>query len=54
LDNISKLSNLGNRTVTRFFSGENVKFSTVEKIYFERDYATMEHLLESSNKKRIL
>ena len=32
LDNISKLSSLGNRTVTRFFSGEDVKLSTVEKI----------------------
>ena len=32
LDNISKLSDLGNRTVTRFFSGEDVKLSTLEKI----------------------
>jgi len=32
LDNISKLSRLGNRTVTRFFSGEDVKLSTLEKI----------------------
>jgi len=32
LDNISKLSQLGNRTVARFFSGEDVKLSTVEKI----------------------
>lgn len=32
LDNISKLSTLGNRTVTRFFNGEDVKLSTVEKI----------------------
>jgi len=32
LDNISKLSNLGNRTVVRFFSGEDVKLSTLEKI----------------------
>ena len=32
IDNISKLSNLGNRTVTRFFSGEDVKLSTFEKI----------------------
>jgi len=32
LDNISKLSSLGNRTVARFFSGEDVKLSTVEKI----------------------
>ena len=31
-DNISKLSHLGNRTVTRFFKGEDVKLSTVEKI----------------------
>jgi len=32
LDNISKLSQLGNRTVTRFFAGEDVKLSTLEKI----------------------
>jgi len=32
LDNISKLSQLGNRTVARFFSGEDVKLSTLEKI----------------------
>lgn len=32
LDNIAKLSNLGNRTVTRFFQGEDVKLSTVERI----------------------
>ncbi len=32
LDNISKLSHLGNRTVSRFFSGEDVKLSTLEKI----------------------
>ncbi|KIM06860.1 MAG: hypothetical protein KU38_11745 [Sulfurovum sp. FS08-3] len=32
IDNIAKLSGLGNRTVTRFFTGEDVKLSTVEKI----------------------
>jgi transcriptional regulator with XRE-family HTH domain len=32
LDNISTLSKLGNRTVTRFFGGEDVKLSTLEKI----------------------
>jgi len=32
IDNISKLSNLGNRTVTRFFAGADVKLSTLEKI----------------------
>jgi len=32
IDNISKLSHLGNRTVARFFSGEDVKLSTLEKI----------------------
>jgi transcriptional regulator with XRE-family HTH domain len=32
LDNISTLSNLGNRTVSRFFKGDDVKLSTVEKI----------------------
>jgi len=32
IDNISKLSKLGNRTVARFFAGEDVKLSTLEKI----------------------
>lgn len=32
LDNISKLAHLGNRTVARFFAGEDVKLSTLEKI----------------------
>ena len=32
IDNISNLSKLGNRTVGRFFSGEDVKLSTLEKI----------------------
>lgn len=32
LDNIAKLSGLGNRTVTRFFAGEDVKLSTLENI----------------------
>jgi transcriptional regulator with XRE-family HTH domain len=32
IDNISKLTRLGNRTVTRFFAGEDVKLSTLEKI----------------------
>ena len=32
IDNIAKLSHLGNRTVTRFFQGEDVKLSTVECI----------------------
>ncbi len=32
IDNIAKLSKLGNRTVIRFFSGEDVKLSTLEKI----------------------
>jgi len=32
LDNISSLSHLGTRTVTRFFAGDDVKLSTVEKI----------------------
>jgi len=32
LDNLSKLSGLGFRTVTRFFAGDDVKLSTVEKI----------------------
>jgi transcriptional regulator with XRE-family HTH domain len=32
IKNISNLSNIGNRTVTRFFNGEDVKLSTLEKI----------------------
>lgn len=32
LDNLSKLSNLGMRTLNRFFAGEDVKLSTVESI----------------------
>ena len=32
IDNIAKLSKLGNRTVVRFFGGEDVKLSTFEKI----------------------
>ncbi|CAA6813521.1 MAG: Unknown protein [uncultured Campylobacterales bacterium] len=32
IDNLAKLSNLGYRTISRFFSGDDVKLSTVEKI----------------------
>ena len=32
IDNISKLSHLGSRTVARFFAEEDVKLSTLEKI----------------------
>ena len=32
LDNISTLSKVGSRTVIRFFGGEDVKLSTLEKI----------------------
>ena len=32
LENLSKLSNLGMRTVNRFFAGDDVKLSTVESI----------------------
>ncbi len=32
LDNLSKISNLGFRTITRFFAGDDVKLSTVEKV----------------------
>ncbi len=31
-ENIAKLANLGNRTVMRFFAGEDVKLSTVERV----------------------
>jgi transcriptional regulator with XRE-family HTH domain len=32
VDNLSKVSELGYRTVARFFAGEDVKISTVEKV----------------------
>ncbi len=32
LDNLSKISNLGFRTITRFFAGDDVKLSTVERV----------------------
>jgi transcriptional regulator with XRE-family HTH domain len=32
VDNLSKLSNVGAKTIMRFFSGEDVKISTLEKI----------------------
>lgn len=32
INNISKLSHLGNRTIVRFLNGEDVKLSTVEKV----------------------
>lgn len=32
IENIAKLSNLGTRTVNRFFAGDDVKLSTIEKI----------------------
>ncbi len=32
VDNLSKVSELGYRTVARFFAGDDVKFSTVERV----------------------
>ena len=32
IENLAKLSNLGVRTVNRFFAGEDVKLSTIERI----------------------
>ncbi len=32
IDNLSKLSNLGYKTLSRFFAGHDVKLSTVEKV----------------------
>ena len=32
IDNLSQVANLGLRTVTRFFAGDDVKLSTVEKV----------------------
>jgi len=61
LENISKLSQLGNRTVTRFFSGEDVKLSTLEKItnIMGLDFAGNEtidinHLKEQRAKEKAL
>jgi len=32
IDNLSKISNLGYKTLSRFFAGHDVKLSTVEKV----------------------
>ena len=32
IENLAKLSNLGVRTINRFFAGEDVKLSTIERI----------------------
>ena len=32
IENLTRLSNLGVRTVNRFFAGEDVKLSTIERI----------------------
>ncbi len=32
IDNLSKVSNLGYKTLSRFFAGHDVKLSTVEKV----------------------
>lgn len=32
IENLAKLSNLGIRTINRFFAGEDVKLSTIERI----------------------
>lgn len=32
VDNLSKLSNVGAKTIMRFFAGDDVKLSTVEKV----------------------
>jgi transcriptional regulator with XRE-family HTH domain len=32
IDNLAKLSNIGIRTLNRFFAGDDVKLSTIEKI----------------------
>jgi len=32
IENLAKLSNLGIRTINRFFAGEDVKLSTIEKL----------------------
>ena len=61
LDNISKLSQLGNRTVTRFFSGEDVKLSTLEKItnimgldFAGNETIDIKHLKEQRAKEKAL
>ena len=32
IENLAKLSNLGVRTVNRFFAGDDVKLSTIERL----------------------
>ena len=32
IENLAKLSNLGTRTINRFFAGEDVKLSTIERL----------------------
>ena len=61
LDNISKLSHLGNRTVTRFFAGEDVKLSTLEKIttmmgldFAGNEIVTLETLKEQRAKEKAM
>jgi len=61
LENISKLSQLGNRTVTRFFSGEDVKLSTLEKItnimgldFAGNETIDIKHLKEQRAKEKAL
>ena len=61
LDNISKLSHLGNRTVTRFFAGEDVKLSTLEKIttmmgldFAGNETVTLETLKEQRAKEKAM
>jgi len=55
IENLAKLSNLGVRTVNRFFAGEDVKLSTVEKItnFLGLDFAGNEVIfLEKLEKQR--
>lgn len=61
LENISKLSQLGNRTVTRFFAGEDVKLSTLEKItnimgldFAGNETIDIKHLKEQRAKEKAL
>lgn len=61
LDNVSKLSNLGSRTVNRFFAGEDVKLSTVESItnvlgldFAGNEILTIDELKEKRAKEKAL
>jgi transcriptional regulator with XRE-family HTH domain len=47
LENLAKLSGLGIRTLNRLFAGEDVKFSTIEKVTnFFLDKSVLDTMIE--------